>query len=353
MVWHSEPINRNNNPDDKLGNRMEMSDLCVKYNISSAQQYLPKNGEYVIDGTTGSCNACLNCEPLNMDSGSGCEVGFWGNCVSGGGGHPNYKRAAYKAPQNDCCLSGKTTIGDYTCDPKYRDGAASNACSTIFNTKCNGSALSGADCKTWCTKNNNLCKPRIQQFCNIDNNMSSQFCKDNAKTLGGMDVGVNNWCKGNPDDNFCACYKAAYGGSNELVDPAVKALLARPECYVTTCASGSGYKYDNMRTSGPCPPVNYCKNSIVLANNTSLAVSGVTQNCDQSISTAGETYANDETSKSDITLLDKFKTFFDTNKIFIIFVSILLVILGLGTVLLMDDEVPDSDHIIKEDDSFF
>jgi hypothetical protein len=284
LVTHTTPIYRKNNSDDQLGTTIEMQDLCVKYNPDSAVQYMPQNGEYGAAGTGSGCNACLSCEPFNMSVSSGCEGPFSG-CVSGAGSHPMYTRVSYKAPQDACCTSGGvSTIGNLTCDPKYRGGPDTSACFSTFNTKCVDSALAGSDCQTWCDKNQTDCLSRTRSYCNKGNNMGTQFCKDQAKMIGGMDLGVTNWCSGNKTDPFCSCYSAVNSSSSEIIDPETKAILSRPECYVTTCSSGTGYKYDSMKTSGSCPSVNLCKNTITIAGNLEgVDLNNVKQSCVQSI----------------------------------------------------------------------
>jgi hypothetical protein len=106
------------------------------------------------------------------------------------------------------------------------------------------------------------------------------FCNTKAVQFGDMDNVVREFCASHPDSEFCSCF-TALNNSITVRDPTLKAILSRPECYVTKCASGDGYKTTNMRQSGQCPPVNVCQNTLNSIGNTSTELTGVTQSCDQ------------------------------------------------------------------------
>lgn len=195
--------------------------------------------------------------------------------------------------------------------------------------------------------------------------MNQQYCQDQAKSLGGMDAGVNNWCTNNSNNSFCTCYNAVYNSTTEGLDPQEKLLLARPECYVSSCSSGVGYKYDSMKppSSGSCPNVNYCANKMTIVGNTDLNLSGVTQSCNQSITaTSGSTPAQTAAPAPTISLAstsvaqdtspstaDQIKKFFATGFNFYYFIFIVILILfGFGFALLDNDTTEADDKDISD-----
>jgi hypothetical protein len=346
MPTSTNPQRRQNNPDDPVGYEIAVRDACVIYGgggDEAAKTLIPDNDEYEFAGIRDNCNYCINCMPRQFDSSSGCEYDpcpdgshdvagtCWtnnfpwyvtknigdrnGKCASSGGGIPFYKRRGYLAPKDDCCFNpGTKTIGNKTCDPKYRSGPYSADCNDTYLNKCNNSSqvftqkcidfcdsgradkcknilnnfCSGqmlADgnqtCTNWCEKNPELCATRIREYC-VDSNLDKQFCKDKLIKIGYSDNAVNDWCSSHPNDPFCACNKALKD-SDKISEPAVKAVLSRPECYVAECSSGAGYKYTNMRQSTSCPPVNVCVNKITVAGNEYANLQNVKQECNQSI----------------------------------------------------------------------
>lgn len=346
MTWHTDPIQRQNNPDNNIGVRIEMDDLIVKDNEGSAQQYIPQNGEYELGGRSGDGYYCINCEPLKMD-GMGCE-GFFRHCAGGGGQHPGYHRTSYNANKTACCTNGgPSTIGNVTCDPKYHNGGATRECDDVYADKCIGNTLESKDCVSYCSRNTGLCNPRIRDYCNTGNNMNSTYCREKAKSIGGMDTGVTNWCASNKNDPFCSCYSAVNKASSEIVDPEARALFARPECYITKCSSGTAYQYDNMKSNKGCPPVNYCKNTLNVLGSNDVNLANVTQKCDQAITqnSSGPVIgkipqATVTTTETTQDMREQAQKFIDNNKYLIIFIVILLIVLGLGALLLSSSSTP-------------
>jgi hypothetical protein len=286
MVSATDPQRRGNNPDDPLGHEISITDACVKHEHNSAERLVPDNGEYSLGNPTGSCWACLSCEPKKMDSSSGCVEGFWKDCVSGGGQYPTYKRTKYSADKTSCCLNASSTEGNKTCDPKYRSGYRSGDCNDVFENYCNSldKIKNDTKCKNWTTINKGSYDNKIRQYC--ANSMGDSFCQDKAREIGGMDSAVNSFCATHRDDPFCACYDGLrrYDSAQSTTREEVKAILARPECYVSQCSSGAGYKYTNMRNSGSCPPANVCINDLKVINSENLQLKNVTMQCNQSIS---------------------------------------------------------------------
>src|SRR6185436_13020656 len=142
MVNWTDPSRRRNNPDDQLGSDIIIDDACVTKTNDGRQvvidQLVPNNGEYEYAKTDGECNYCIGCMPKRGDWGAGCSGVFY-QCAGVGGGIPYYRRRAYLANADQCCTSGgAATIGDKTCDPKYRSGPLSPACNTTYAAKCVG-----------------------------------------------------------------------------------------------------------------------------------------------------------------------------------------------------------------------
>lgn len=153
----------------------------------------------------------------------------------------------------------------------------------MLNNYCTGQLLADGNtaCRNWCDKNPELCSTRLREFC-VGDNINKQYCKDALLRIGNADSAVNQWCQTHADDPFCACFTALID-SEKITEPTVKAVLSRPECYVAQCASGSGYKYNNMRQGNSCPPVNVCINKIAVAGNEYANLQNVKQECNQSI----------------------------------------------------------------------
>src|SRR6476661_1605727 len=310
----SNPQRRRNYPDDQMGYEIAIDDACIVYGgggNGAAEGLVPDNGEYKFSSVQGNCNYCINCMPKKMKDAAGCTPDNL--CASGGGGIPYYKRVGYLAPKDQCCLNpGAKEINGKTCDPKYRGGAESaecayiyqincndkdkifgdtckafcnsgrdSKCNNILNNLCTGDILSSGNetCTNWCDKNPELCKTRIRSYCQ-GNNLDKRYCKDKLIDMGYSDTPVNEWCASHVDDPFCACYKALHD-SGSTVDPTAKAVLSRPECYVSECASGLGYKYTNMRQGNVCPPANVCVNKIAVAGNEYANLQNVKQECNQ------------------------------------------------------------------------
>ncbi len=318
----TNPQRRENNPDDALDAVIQINDACVfrgSGGESQAAGLIPDNGEYSWAGTTGSCAVCSICAPKRMAKSDGSCDGS-GNC-GWEGTIPQYKRTSYSAPIDDCCLQQVKTINNKTCDPKYKDGyltdncnsTLSNYCSKkgssalsdekcklwlnrvgttgdiVLNNVCVGDSLTSDICQNWCARNPINCATNFKDYCKTGSMLEKgSYCRTKSLEPGfEIDEPVGNFCAEHPNDEYCACYKAINDSTSEAAkkDPVIRSILARPECYVTTCASGLAYQTKNMRnnlkTQG-CPNVNVCQNTLNSLGNTSSNLNNITQRCDQS-----------------------------------------------------------------------
>ena len=366
------PKRRENNPDDRIGQEIRISDACVSYGGGGdvpARGLVPDNGEYQFSSIQGNCNACTTCQPNMMQNPSGCDDK--GNCGVPGG-YPYYKRVSYNAPVYDCCTQGIRTIGPQTCDPEISGGNRINApqcqssisthcsnanylfnhqvckdwcgandknCRTIYNDNCSAEMIRDGNnqCVNWCESNRDLCDTKIRDFCK-GSNIDSQFCKDKLIEYGGADSAVNAWCIDHIDDPFCACnklLKQANEQTDDKTDPTIKAVLARPECYNSTCSSGSSYKNTNIRNAGACPSVNACVNQLISASNQNTSVSNIVQKCDQAITSTVQQKTVSATAPENNTtskLIDDTEEseWFDNNIFIIFIVFIIFVLMGVS-----------------------
>jgi hypothetical protein len=338
MVSATNPQQRVNNPADAIGAAIQMSDACIPYGgagNSAAQALLPSNGEYGLTSMQGTCNYSLTAMPKLFDSPTGCCCG---GCASAGGGYPFYQRNSYSANKTQCCMSGSTTVGGLTCDPSYNTMAASTACNDVFTETCTGALLSTDDpnCTTWCENNPAECDTLIQDFC-TGSNLSLSYCQTKLQSIGGADTNVEAYCVSNPNDPFCSCINAV-NASVTQTDSLTKEVLSRPECYVTQCASGAGYKTTNMRTSGDCPPVNVCVNTMNVVGDVSTNLTGITQNCDQTITQAAQSSSSSGNTTPTATTTTPTSTtnstsasgISDSTIEIIVIIFIIVIIIGLG-----------------------
>lgn len=354
MVSSTNPQRRNNNPNDRIGQEIQVDDACVIYGgggNAAAETMVPGNGEYAFSGIQGNCNYCIGCMPKLMSSGVGCE-GFFSNCASAGGGYPYYKRTSYKAPTYECCVTGGQTVGDKTCDPKYSGGPNAAECGPSMTRLCdptsninNGSSdnlFTNPKCQSFCSLNKTNCESMYRNACS-GNNLNNQNCKDKMLELGGADTTVSNWCNqgNNMEDKFCSCFKALNAASNQTDDD-VKAYLSRPECYTKQCSSGSGYKTTNMRNALACPPVQSCVNTLNIVGNTDLNLSKINQSCDSRINSPSNATPQPESTSAKTkapTVLDKIKKTFSSNPNMLYFILFIIILLfGLGIAILTEEE---------------
>jgi len=185
----------------------------------------------------------------------------------------------------NCCL-GKTLAKN--CHTKYYKNSAH--CNNIIDNYCKEGNLSKSDCSVWCANNPTECKAKIRDYCRLPSQFNKgSYCRNKAIEIGGMDNAVKEYCKTNINDEFCSCYKSLEQTDSEQAqnDPTLKAIFARPECYISKCASGGGYKNENMRQAKQCPSVNVCQNTITALGNTDTGLINTTQKCNQEQNSGG------------------------------------------------------------------
>lgn len=179
----------------------------------------------------------------------------------------------------------------------------------ILKSYCNGNNLNSEVCKVWCDKNPNDCAIKISNFCNTTNVGSNQACIDFAVKYGGLDSVVSEFCRLNAENypEFCSCDSAIRQGSAyEGKDETLKTILSRPDCFLTKCSTGGGYKTANMRNSQTCPNINVCQNTLNTLGNIETNIEGVSQSCDQDQNTTittTTTTKDENTTSNDLMIL--------------------------------------------------
>jgi hypothetical protein len=363
----SNPVRRDNNPDDAIGDDKELSDACILYNSTGVgiiqRTLIPDNGEYEFAKATGDCNYCDTCSPRRAEKGAGCQ-GTW--CGYAGGLIPYYHRKSYLAPKDQCCTSGGAkVINGLTCDPQYRAGVSAPACNDIFAGNCVGQTNENVlddTCQTWCKANTDRCNAAIANFCSQGNNLDRADCRAHALELGGadLDVAANRWCGSHMDDPFCACLKAV--SLAPTIPTEISKALSRPECFVIECTSGQGYQNVNMRAGNKtCPSVAICNNTIALGTGaTNVSLDDVNQTCDQTINT--DTSTTDNQQKQSTTtatrLQQVYDKVFDTDnavEYFILFIVVILLLVSGIALFLGDDDEDEKSPLLEDagDDSLF
>lgn len=108
---------------------------------SKGLNYPMENAEFTFAISGEKCGLCA------LDYGCECENGIDGRRGA-------IRRIAYTANPTECCLSlGKKTIGDKTCDPRYRN-------------------ITSPDCQN-----------ALYEYCRIDGNFTKEPCKQWCKAI--------------------------------------------------------------------------------------------------------------------------------------------------------------------------
>ncbi len=204
------------NPDDPVNVAMDVPGACLpEKDISQLAAQMNNNGEYSFLGAGDTCQC---------------------------GRRAMFKRTAYKADPLQCCLSNASTIGNYTCDPQYRNGT-STACASIMSTFCSdpSNALSDPGCTAWCAVNPAVCAQSKANACDtLDALTNTPGCLDFClKNPGMCDSGMVAYCAVPKNSSTAACKCL----NSVLVDKKYN-----PLCGDNACISG-GYATSSMLTS--------------------------------------------------------------------------------------------------------
>lgn len=174
--------------DLKVGDSKQMEkgcgygdfDVTNEGNLKEKGFGWPENGEFEFGGRGDYCNLC--------DGEYGCECNDT-NHVPGKRG--KVKRRLFKADSKDCCLANmeskdKTkTIGNYTCDPLYRNPGG---------TEC------GNYYRDYCKESNNLFNPNCQALKNTNSSLYNQLMTEKCNTAEHYKSSMcMNWCTTNSD----------------------------------------------------------------------------------------------------------------------------------------------------------
>lgn len=135
----------------------------------------PENGEFEWGGRGDGCSMC------SFDY--GCECTAWGAGI--GGSRGKVKRSAFKGDPTQCCLANisrkdaSKIVGDYTCDPIYRDPNSTD-CTNVYSDYCKvgDRILTDDKCKSLASSNFTLHKNIMKEKCNLDEYYMNSSCID-------------------------------------------------------------------------------------------------------------------------------------------------------------------------------
>ena len=115
------PIQAINDPQIEINEVRDIQGACGDAGTAanSLSKYIPQNWEYEFVSGRGSCHFCGK-PPHAMTCSTGCSDG----CCAIVGSKGGYKRVSYNADPLQCCLAQTATIGNFTCDPKYRNNTS-------------------------------------------------------------------------------------------------------------------------------------------------------------------------------------------------------------------------------------
>lgn len=201
------------NPDDQIGVPITIPGGCAMAGSGQTQfaNYIPQNGEYEWAGEGSTCYYCSLDQPNSIGCNAGCD-GI--DCCAIVGTQGTYKRKSYKADPVECCKTGKTSIDNLTCDPKYRNPQSKDCYSIIKDFCIKGDNLETQDvCKSWCVANPEECLVYEAIYCNNpitfeETSLKSGFCKNWChQNPGNCDQSVEIYCSdsANANDLYCAC----------------------------------------------------------------------------------------------------------------------------------------------------
>jgi hypothetical protein len=270
-------------------------DRCVKRGFS-----WPNNGEFGWGGLGTNCRMC-----------SGAIVGFGcesAGCASFGGKKPTVKRLRFGADATSCCLAdGAKTIGNLTCDKKFRS-LAGEGCKDVGYKYCvvGDRLLTDARCKKFAAAQPSLVKGRIEEIMNdpqyIKNSWAQDWC---AKNPGMCDKSMAAFCNADPTSSRCLCLNSKVR--------TVAGMDLNPKCVDSACMRSGAYTTQNMKGSCQITAVE-CKQYNTLVNSGVMLSSNLvpSQNCSVTsggdVNTTTPPAVNEQQDNAEIGLFDNLST---------------------------------------------
>lgn len=137
------------------------------------------------------------------------------------------------------------------------------------DTYCKGINLEKQDCRTRFDWNDIIYKRAAIDYCTKDAFAKENgFCKYLAKqedieASGQFETPVKEFCSTHPNDPFCACspFVLSKYDFSKISNPIVQATFkAQPKCFNDSCATGSGYRFQNLIAgwNADCPSMQVC-----------------------------------------------------------------------------------------------
>jgi hypothetical protein len=266
-----EPIIIQNDPNDPLDQVKPIDGMCFPKGHSEEwlRSYIPSNDEYEFVECGGHCNYCSLDIPKSTDCNPGCASI---DCCAISGVKGCYKRIGYNADPEHCCIFDVNTIGDNTCDPKYKNP---KNCSQYLRDFCtNDLPFRHPICKKWC---GNGCKIRKAEYCN--EHIFEPFCQEFCHKNNGLcDSGMEQYCKVFPDEEICSCINS-------------KVQEYNPICVDRKCIDHGYQTISMMNARGQGCQIIDCKSQINLENQKiDLHDIIIEQNCGQKKKTRSKIY---------------------------------------------------------------
>jgi len=209
----------------------------------------PDNGEFDWGGMGSDCNLCT----WNY----GCECNQGGQYI--GGKRGKVKRVAFKGDPTECCLantSGKDsvkTIGDFTCDPKYRNPGGTD-CVNVYADYCKvgNRMINDPKCKALESSSYTVFSNLMKDKCNLDDFYQTTECI--------------NWCNNNSTqcnklNTFQSCKE--FGISINDCTPQ-KVLDVKTECQKYGIRSEQGLAISQCSPASIKTLIDQCKEYNVL-----------------------------------------------------------------------------------------
>jgi hypothetical protein len=167
----------------------------------------PANGEFTYGGCGSRCDLCL------LQYGCDCA----GSILSGHRG--TVKRVAYRGPIDECCMTRLSTVGNTTCDPRYRNYNPSNDCDETMKRECNvQDKWNTRPCIDWATeiinKNKTSDLSPLIDWCSKGDNFQTEACVSVCSKLTDKgqkslcDRPLQSYCNAHPNDPNCECLLA-------------------------------------------------------------------------------------------------------------------------------------------------